>query len=112
MKKTNILKSNQEFDRIINSIKPLKYKDYIVYIERTKDDSYYFGFSVGTKLGNAVLRNKIRRQMKNILDEKEYVNGFNCVIIARKSILTKTFQERRQVLLEALQKAQIIKENK
>lgn len=110
MKKIHIIKKNEEYNRIIQNVTPLKYKEYILYVEKTDNDSYYFGFSVGKKVGNAVTRNKIKRQLKNILDEKNYQNGFNCIIMVRKAIIDKSFQERRKDLLVALDKANIIKE--
>lgn len=110
MKKIHIIKKNEEYNRIIQNVTPLKYKEYILYVEKTDNDSYYFGFSVGKKVGNAVTRNKIKRQLKNILDEKNYQNGFNCIIMVRKAVIDKSFQERRKDLLVALDKANIIKE--
>lgn len=108
MKKINIVKKNEDYNRIIQNMKPYKYKDYIIYIEKTNDSQYHFGFSVGKKVGNAVTRNKIKRQLKHILDQKDYKKGFNCIIIVRKSILTKTYQEREANLWDALLKLNII----
>ena len=112
MNKKYIIKSNDEFQRIIKNCNSYKYKDYILYIEKNNQDSYHFGFSVGKKIGNAVTRNKIRRQIKNILDENDYQNGVNCIIMVRKGIIDKPFEERRKNLLVALDKAHIIKEKK
>lgn len=112
MKKNHILKKNEDYNRIIQNITPLKYKDYLIYLERTNDDSYYFGFSVGKKVGNAVTRNKIKRQLKNILRENSYQNGFNCIIMVKKGILEKEFPIRRKYLLEAIDKLKIVKEKK
>lgn len=111
MKKINILKKNEDYNRIIQHLKPYKYKDYIIYLEKTKENCYHFGFSVGKKVGNAVTRNKIKRQLKNILDKKDYKKGFNCIIIVKKSILAKSFSERELNLWNALEKLNIIKEN-
>ncbi len=110
MKKKHIIKSNDEYNRIINNTTPLKYKDFLIYVERNNSDSYFFGFSVGKKVGNAVIRNKIKRRIKNILDEKDYQNGFNCIIMVRKAIVDKDFQTMRNDLLVALDKIDIIKE--
>lgn len=111
MKKIHIIKRNEDYNRIIKNNVPIKYKDYLIYIERVKSDSYYFGFSIGKKVGNAVVRNKIKRRIKNILDEKDYQNGFNCIIMVRKAIIEKDFQTMKKDLFVALEKAKIIKEN-
>ena len=110
MKKINILKSSRDFDRIIKKNKPYKYKDYIIYLERNTNDIYKFGLSVGKKIGNAVNRNKVKRQLKSIIDEKDYQNNFNCIIIVGRGINERTFDEKRKNLLFALYTLKIIKE--
>lgn len=109
MKKINILKKNHDFNRIIGNFKPTYYKDYIIYVEKNTNDIYHFGFSVGKKIGNAVTRNKIKRQLKNILDEKTYQNNFNCIIIVRKGILNKTYEKMKDELFEILEKLNLVK---
>ncbi len=111
MKKINILKESRDFDRIIKTSKPYKYKDYIIYIEKNTNDVYHFGISVGKKIGNAVNRNKVKRQLKSIIDQKDYQNNFNCIIIVGRGINERTFEERKINLLFALQKLNIIKES-
>lgn len=110
MKKENIIKKSLDFDRIIKNNKSYKYKDYIVYLEKTENNTYHFGLSVGKKIGNAVTRNKIKRQLKNIIDKNNYEKGINCIIIVRKGLLEKTYQEKEKILLEAFHKLNIIKE--
>ena len=111
MKKINILKDNRDFDRIIKKNKPYKYKDYIIYIEKNTDSVYKFGLSVGKKIGNAVNRNKVKRQLKSIIDKKDYQNNFNCIIIVGKGINERSFEEREKNLLFALNNLNIMKEN-
>ena len=110
MKKINILKNSRDFDRIIKGNKPYKFKAYIIYIERNTNDIYKFGLSVGKKIGNAVNRNKVKRQLKSIIDKKDYQNNFNCIIIVGKGINERSFEERKNNLLFALEKLNIIKE--
>lgn len=112
MKKLNILKSNEEFNRIISNYKPIHFKNFVIYIEKTKEESYKFGFSVSKKIGHAVVRNKIKRQMKNIIDKKQYEKGFNCIIIVRKSILNMNFIEMKEELFEIVEKINIVKGDK
>ena len=111
MKKINILKNSRDFDRIIKKNKPYKYKDYIIYIERGTNSIYKFGLSVGKKVGNAVKRNFIKRRIKAIIDEKDYQNNFNCIIIVGKGINEKTFEEMKENLFFSFKNLNIIKEN-
>lgn len=111
MKKINILKRNEDFDRIIKNNRPYKNKYFIIYLEWTDDKYYHFGLSVGKKIGNAVMRNKYKRRLKNIIDEKDYKNNFNCIIILRTEVLNLTFEKFRQEVFEALERMNILKEN-
>lgn len=110
MKKINILKNSYDFNRIIQNNKPYKFKDYIIYIERETGDLYKFGFSVGKKVGNAVTRNKVKRQLKSIVDKKDYQNGFNCIIIVGNGILKRSYIDMQNNLFNALNNLNIFKE--
>ncbi len=107
MKKKNIVKNNRDFQRIIHNNKPYKYKDYIIYLERAEEGDYHFGISVSKKLGNAVMRNKLKRQIRSIIQEKDYQKNFNCIIILGKGILSRTYQEMEENLLEALKRLNV-----
>lgn len=111
MKKINILKDSRDFDRIIKNNKPYKYKDYIIYLEREDQPNFHFGLSVGKKIGNAVHRNKVKRQLKSIIDKKDYQNNFNCIIILGRGINERTYQEMEINLFNAFNNLNIIKES-
>lgn len=111
MNKEHIIKKNEDFQRIIKNNRPYKYKDYIIYIEKNNASGYYFGFSVGKKIGKAVTRNKIKRQLRSIVSKKDYQKGFNCIIIVGSNILKRTYQEKETTLLEILSNLGLIKEN-
>lgn len=112
MKKINILKNSRDFERIIKNNKPYKYKDYIIFVEKNTNDVYKFGLSVGKKIGNAVNRNKVKRQLKSIIDKKDYQNNFNCIIIVGSGINNRNFIDRENNLLFALKHLNLIKEKK
>jgi len=112
MKKINIIKKNIDFSRIINNNKSFKYKDYIIYKEENNDKIYKFGISVSKKIGNAVVRNRLKRQIKSIIDGKSYENSFNCIIILRKGIIKKDFYSMKKELYDAFEILNIIKEDK
>ena len=110
MKKINIIKENKIYNKIIQTTKPFKYKDYIIYIYEKESFPYQFGFSISKKIGNAVTRNRIKRQLKSIVDKKDYQNQFYCIIMVRKSILEKDYEEMQKNLFQAFSKLNIIKE--
>ena len=112
MKKINILKESKDFERIIKNNKSHKSKLFFIYLERKNEDNYHFGISVGKKIGNAVKRNKVKRQIKEILSKNIYQNNFNCIIIVRREIINYNFQDIKQELENEIKKLKIIKEIK
>lgn len=110
MKKINVVRENREFTRIIQKNKPFRYKDYVIYIDKRKPSVYKFGLSVGKKVGNAVVRNKIKRQLRSILDKNDYKNNFDCIIIVGRGILKRSFLEMQDNLNFALKKLDVMKE--
>lgn len=109
MKKINSLKENRNFLRIIKKVDPFKYKGYVVYYEDS-DDLFKFGISVSKKLGNAVVRNKIKRQIREIISKNNYEKSFNCIIIVRKSFLENDFNQNSDDLNFIFKKLKIVKE--
>ena len=66
---------------------------FVIYLEKNTNDIYKFGISASKKVGNAVTRNRVKRQIKSILDKNTYKNNFNCIIIIKKDIIDKSFDE-------------------
>ena len=112
MKKANIIKKNDDFSRILHEANPIRGRYYDLYLEKVNSNSYHFGFSTGKKVGNAVTRNKIRRQTKSITDKREYINGFNCIIMVKKRIIDASYLEMQEDLLNSIDKLNIIKVKK
>jgi len=95
MKKKFIVKKHMDFTNIINQGKYYKCNYFIVYTLKNELDHYRFGISVGKKVGNAVVRNKVKRQMRMIIDnyKKNYQNGKDYIIIIRSNYTNAIFSE-------------------
>lgn len=93
MKKYNIVKKNREFNEIINTKKYYKNELYVIYLKHTLNSNYRFGISVGKKIGNAVCRNKLRRQLRYIIDnnKKYYQKNTDYIIMIRKTCIISDF---------------------
>ena len=104
MKKINIIKKNEEFQKIIKQQNKYKNAYYNIYITIKKEKNYRIGISIPTKTANAVNRNKIKRQVKNILDKNEFNKELDYIIITNKQILNLTYAEKEKNLVELLNK--------
>ncbi|MGM9881715.1 MAG: ribonuclease P protein component [Bacilli bacterium] len=105
MKKIEIIKSSREYTEIINNSKSKKSKYFSIYY-RDNNDKNRYGITVPTKTGTAVIRNKIKRRIKNIIDDnkKTIQSGLDYVIIVKKGILDLTYKEMEDELLKLIKK--------
>jgi len=103
------VKKNEEFSLIINEHHSVSDDCFVMYFDNKKENYSRVGISVSKKLGNAVTRNWIKRQIRmmlaNIYDFEN--SAYDLVIIARKPFLNKSFADK-SVQLEKLIKKAII----
>lgn len=106
MKKKNIVKENRDFSKIINNGKKCWNDVYSIYYDTNSYEEYRIGISVSKKIGNAVVRNKIKRQIRSIADKykKIYQNGKDYIIIVRKNYINFKFSELETKYLELINK--------
>lgn len=107
MKKINIIKESKDFDNIIHTGKYIKNEHYIIYYKEANSKFYRFGLSVGKKLSNkAVIRNKFKRRLKNIIDNNKnnYHYSKDYIIIMKRSCLEATYEELEESFLKIMNK--------
>jgi len=104
MKKKEIIKKSNDYTKIINKNNKLRNKYYSIFY--IKSENTLFGISIPKKIGKAVIRNKIKRQIKNIIDNNKIhiQNNYNYVIIVRKEILELTYLEKEKELITLFKK--------
>ena len=95
MKKKYIVKEHVDFTNIINKGRYYKSNYFVIYTLKNELEYYRFGISVGKRIGNAVARNKVKRQMRMIIDnyKKNYQNGMDYIIIIRNGYIKADFLE-------------------
>ena len=103
MKKVEIIKKNKTFSEIINKKNRLSNKYFSIYYSEGNNFNKY-GISIPKKTGNAVIRNKIKRQLKNIItnNKKNIQNINDYVIIVRKSILELSYEEMERNIINLI----------
>ena len=75
---------------------------YIDFSKKNNNNYNRYGISVGKKVGNAVIRNKLKRQIKDILRKNNINYSKDYVIIVKKAILFADYNKMKIELLNAL----------
>lgn len=94
MEKSKRVKSKEDFQKVISSNLKINSNSYVIYYKDNTYDYCRFGISASKKLGGAVTRVKIRRQVRAMVDqitkEMNLVKS-DYVIIVRKGYLENDF---------------------
>lgn len=106
------LKKNREFQQVYRTGTSYGNRYLIMYIVRNQLESDRLGISVSKKVGNSVVRHRLKRLIKESfrLHESEFCTGFDIVVIARVSAKGKTFWEIESALLHLAGHHNLIKE--
>lgn len=94
MRRYEMVKSHEDFNEIINKGQKIGNKYMIIFCKEKDYEKPNFGIAVGKKLGNAVIRNKYKRQMRNIIDNNRFLfkNYYNYIIMIKKEANNATYQ--------------------
>ena len=105
MKKLNIIKESKDFDKILKKKNQFTSKFTYIYINENDLNKYRFGICVSKKLGKAVIRNKIKRRIKDIIDKsKLQFNNKDYIIILKKSAKDAKYLELKEDIINLLKK--------
>ena len=108
MKKERRIKKNEEFQEIIKKASHISTENYVVYFRRKKEENNRVGISVGKKLGKAVDRNKIKRQLRMMVQETECLQmELDFIIIVRKGYLANKYDVNKKCLENMFKKVKI-----
>ena len=96
MKKGETIKSKKDFSNLINNAKYIKLNNYIIYYKKNDLNKKRFGIAISNKIGNAVTRNKLKRQTREIITKLKtlFKNNTDYIIMIRKGCLESSFIDR------------------
>ena len=104
MKVINRIKKSEDFLLTIKKGKTYRSDTYTIHIKSNPYSYTRVGLSVSSKLGNAVTRNRIKRQIRSMCDSLINYNNqsIDIVIIVRKPFLNGTFNDNKSLLSDLL----------
>ncbi len=104
------LSRNEEFKSLLKK-KSISNKYVIIFFGKLQSKSnkkLNISFSVKKKIGNAVQRNKIKRRLRNIMNEaikKISINlDFSFLVIAKSTMLKSEFKNIKETLFQDFEK--------
>ncbi len=100
MKKHEVVKSKIEFNDIIKTCPFQKNTSYVIYIRKKKEVKKRFGIAISKKVGNAVVRNRLKRRVRAIVDELKinFPNNRDYIIMIKKSCVELSFTKMKNDL--------------
>lgn len=106
------LKKNSDFRRLYAKGRQVVLPTLVIYLRRRGSGESRVGFTVSTKLGHAVLRNRIRRRLREIyrLHKDELCPGADMVVVARSRSAEASYRTLEREFLAACRKLGALRE--
>lgn len=104
MKRSHRLLKDADFQIVLNQKKFIKSQEFTLYGSKQSIGHTRVGLSVGKKIGNAVVRNKIRRQIRMMLATNlDLRDSIDYIVMVRSPYLSQNFQVNQSNLLNLMQ---------
>ena len=99
------IKKNSDFRRTYSKGKNSVNSFLVVYCRRNREEHNRVGFTVSAKLGHAVVRNRIRRRLREIyrLNSSALKQGWDIIVVARSRCVDASYQDMEEAFLKACQ---------
>ena len=106
------VKENYEFRRIYRKGKSAVAPAMVLYCQRNRQGRTRLGVTVSTKLGKAVVRNRVRRRLREIwrLNKKDMEQGWDIILVARVRAVETSYQKLEKTYLSLLKEVGLLKE--
>lgn len=108
---SSALKLNHIFRRLYHT--PAFANGYLVlYAQKNRTGQNRVGITVSKKLGKAVVRNRVRRRLREVyrIHEDRFLPGWDIVVVARSRSISANFGKLTNAYLSLAEKAGILKE--
>ena len=95
MKNTDSLKKNRDFVTVYRTGRSQADRRLVLYKLKNGTDKNRLGISVSKKVGNSVVRHRVKRLVKEAyrLEEENYRTGYDLIFVARAGAKDSSFNE-------------------
>lgn len=105
----NILKSNKIFQKVYRLGRSYANRYMVLYVFKGYAEPTKVGFAAGKRLGNAVVRNRVKRLLREVyrLNNNDLKSGITLILVGRKSLTDVKYQIAEKAFLDLAKRAQI-----
>ena len=84
-----------------------------MYVRKNRERVNRVGITTGKKLGGAVVRNRVRRRLREVyrLSEEKFRPGWDIVVVARTKAIDAPFAELQRAYLQLAGKLGLLRED-
>jgi ribonuclease P protein component len=110
MKKEHRVKKGSDIEMIMKQRKSTGNRFFVVYKKENHENTHFkAAISVSKKYGNAVKRNKIKRQVREILSKLDVMPKFDIFIVIKNNANTLSFSEIKTSIETLIKKQNIMR---
>ncbi len=111
MEKKYRLRKNLEFKRVYSARKNYWNRNLTLYVKKNNLEESRFGITITKKIGNAVVRNRIRRRIKEIyrLNFYRIKDGYDLVFIPKKNVQEISYEQLESAMIHILKISHLLK---
>ena len=112
MKAEITVKENYEFRRIYRKGKSVVSPYMVLYCQKNRQGRTRLGITVSTKLGKAVIRNRVRRRFREIwrLNQADMVPGWDIILVARVRAVEAPYEKLDKTYRKLLHEVGLLRE--
>ena len=113
MKAAVTLKENYEFRRLYQKGASAVSPAMVLYCRKNRLGRSRLGVTVSTKLGCAVVRNRVRRRIREIyrLNKPKMLPGYDLIVVARVRAVETDYQKLDRTYLRLLEQLDLLRED-
>ena len=112
MQRRHRLTTSKQFSQIHREGLSIANRLLVVRVLANGLDHSRFGFLVSKRIGNAVVRNRVKRRLREVVRLTPVKPGWDAVFIARRDINQADFQQLKQSAENLLRRTQLVEYEK